>query len=504
MAKIQITEGTWNDECTTQLNLTNAHQNYPEKGFDKVIEYAEKRHLMTFITAGATNGAFTVSRTTEAYKTRVPMVPKGELIDSKSWKYHIMGRIQKAARIAGTSEVGTATAGSSTEGGWFTLKMYDNMLQPDMVAMFYNGKQARVMGVTKAPGYWLYNFQCFPGDSFDWSTWVAPQQGVKTCWGGYTMHGERSLRGFGRTFYPDSFINHFTIQRKGAAITGDANAERVLWYMTKNSKGEPVKGWIFWIESQARAQFLLEDEFNKWHGKSTMKDSYGNLLPAPSMTDKETGMPIVSGDALIEQIRGANDVEASGTNGEAVWDDFSDVIGMVKKKSVNMGGQLFYAVTGNDGMRNAHEQAAIHGKNYYNITHNITQDQTPGGASPRIGFNFQVINVNGNTIVFVENPAFDDEEKYPRRLSNGKLAQSSTYYLIDMSQNESGRPNVEIRTRGRLGVNRNMVYFYENGMTGDGRAQTSVDGKEFQMLKETMLVVYNSKSCAIIEPPATA
>ncbi len=503
MAKIKIVEGTWNDECTTELNLTNAHALFPDKGYDKVIMYAEKRHLMTFLTAGATNGAFTVARTTKAYKTRIPMVPTGELIDGKAWKYHIMGRIQRSCEILGTAAIGTPTAATTSVGGYFTLKLKDNYLQPDMVALFYNRKMARVQGQPrKGPGYYIYNFQCFPGDTFSWDTWVGPQLGTKTLFGGYTSHGERSLRGYGRTHYPDAYINHMTIQRKGAAITGDANAEKVLWYVLE---GEDSKGWIYWIEAQSRAQFLLEDEFNKWNGRSTMKDSEGNLLSTPSMIDPETGMPIVSGDGLIPQIEGANDIEASGTNGEAVWDDFSDLVREVMKHSNSEGGQIFYCVTGQDGLDNIHTQALAYGKASLNLTQMITQDGSIGGASPAIGFNFQALNIQGNTVYFVVNPALDDDEKYPRRLTgSGKLASSMTYYLVDASRNDTGRPNIEIRTRGRRGVNRNLVYFYLNGMTGEGTPQTAVDGKEFQLLKENMMVIYNTKSCGIISPPATA
>ena len=235
-----------------------------------------------------------------------------------------------------------------------------------------------------------------------------------------------------------------------------------------------------------------------------MKDSSGNLLSTPSMSDDETGMPITAGDGLIEQISGANDVEASGTTGLAVWDDFSDLIREVKKNSNDTGGRLFYVVTGADGIENVHNQALAQGVSAYNLTQQIVQNNKIGGASPSIGFNFQTLNIHGQTVVFVENPMMDDAAKFPRRLSNGRLAMSNTYYLVDASRDETGRPNIEIRTRGRQGVNRNMVYFYLNGMTGDGKPMTSVDAKEFQMLKENMLVMYNTSSAGIIAPPDTA
>ncbi len=370
MGKIQISEGKWNRDCTTELNLTNANALSPESGYDKVITYAEKRYLMTFLTAGATNGAFTVSGTTKTMPNRIPKVPKGELIDGKAWKYHIMGRIQKKSVILGTAAVGTPTAGSTGYGGFFSLEMKDAMLQPDMNAIFYNGKMARVMGQPRrnAGGTLIYTFQTYPGDTFTWATWIAPQAGEKTCFGGFTTHGERSLKGYGRVFYPDQFINHMTIQRKGSAITGDANAERVLWYAYKNKAGKTAKGWIFWIEAQARAQFLLEDETQKWHGKSTMKDTDGNLLDTPGMTDLETGMPIIAGDGYIAQVEGANDFTASGTDGLPTYDDFKDAAVAMDKKSNNAGGKLYYAVTGTDGMNHAHDTILAYGKTYYNIS----------------------------------------------------------------------------------------------------------------------------------------
>jgi hypothetical protein len=500
--KLKIVEGTWNDECTTQLNLTNANMLNPDAGFDKVIMYTEQRQLMTFLTAGATNGAFTVSRTTDAYKTRVPQIPDGELIDGKAWKYSIMGRIQKACEILGTAAVGAVSSGTTYAGGYFSLKLKDNYLQPDMNAIFWNGKMAKVFGQPRpTPGYYVYTFQTYPGDTFSWDTWIAPQVGQKTLFGGYSMHGERSLRGYGRAHYPDSFINHTTIQRKGIAITGDANANKVLWYMAGDGSS---KGWIYWLEAQARAQFLIEDEINKWKGRSTMRDADGNLMSTPSMIDQETGMPIWSGDGYIEQIQGANDVESSGTDGEAVWDDFADLIAEVKKKTVAVAGQLFYCITGADGMANVQKQNALYGKNYYNMTMNVNASDKPGGAELPMGFSFNKMNVHGAQIIFVECPLFDRDDIFPRRLQSGKLAQSMTYYLMDGSKDGSSKPNVEIRARGRQGVNRNMVYYYLNGMTGEGTPQTSVDGKEFQMLKENMLVVYNTKSCGIISPPATA
>lgn len=506
MAKIKITQGTYNSTCTSELNLTQNHLLDPSQGFDKTIMYAEQRYLMTFLVAGAVDGRYTVPGLAEesTYRTKVGMVPEGELMDGNAWKYRIMGRIQKSCEIVGSAAVGVPTAGNAQVGGFFSIQIKDNYIVPGMNVVFHNGKMARCMErPTGAMGAYTYRFQCFPGDTFSWATWVAPQPGTKTCFGGFTTYGERSLRGYGNVHYPDSYINHMTTQRKAISISGDANANRVLWYEYNGSKG-----WIYEAEAQARAQFLLEDEFQKWWGKSTMKDAYGNLLAAPSMTDAETGEPIVAGDGLVEQIRGANDMDASGVDGCAVYDDFSDMIVTLKKKSNANSGKIFYAVTGADGMLNAHNRIAQLAKDGFASGYYITspegQNNKPGGASPAVGFNFRILNVAGNQLIFVENPMMDDEMRFPRRLNNGKLAMSNTYYIIDASPDNTGRRNVEIRARGREGINRNMVYYWSNGMTGDGKADNSVDAKSFEILKQNVLAIFNTKSCGIIQPPATA
>ena len=488
---------------TNEMHLVSNHLLDPNANIDTVIQYAEKRYLMTFLTSGATNGRYTVSGFTpkggQTYATTVGRIPDGELISGIGWQYKIMGRIQKACEIVGTSAVGTVTAGSATSGGFFSIALKDNMLKPGMNVVFYNGKQARVYSMpTGGTGNYIYKFQCYTGDTFSWTTWVAPQSGTKTCFGGYTSYGEKSIKGYGTTFYPESYINHMTTQRAGLEASGDANADKVLWYELNGQKG-----FVYEAEMQRRAQFLLEDDFQKFWGKSTMKDSVGNLLSYPSMVD-EKGDGIYAGDGWVEQVRGSNDMTTSGTNGAATYDDFSDMMGAIKKHLDGTGGKIIYCITGSDGMQNAHDAIAAYGKNVYSITQNIDQDGTIGGASPAIGFNFEKLNVGGNQIIFVENPMMDAEEKFPRRLSDGRLAMSMTYYFVDASSDSTGRRNIEIKTRGRAGINRNLVYFMENGMTGEGAATSSIDAKQIQMLKQNMLCVYNARTSGILEPSATA
>ncbi|MCX6250242.1 MAG: hypothetical protein NTX61_05765 [Bacteroidetes bacterium] len=182
-------------------------------------------------------------------------------------------------------------------------------------------------------------------------------------------------------------------------------------------------------------------------------------------------------------------MEASGTDGSAVWDDFVDMAKTIKRKSDTDGGQLYYIVIGLDGCSNIHSQCAKYAKDNVNVTYMLPQNDSIGGYSPAIGWWFQKFNIEGNQFVLCVDPDMDNEEMFPRRLTNGNLAMSSTFYFLDASPNSTGRPNVEIRTKGREGINRNLVSFYSNGMTGEGKPEHAIDGKEFPLLKQNLFVM---------------
>lgn len=501
--KIKITHGSVSEGDAQEYHLVQNHLLDPTKNIDRVIMYAEQRHLMTLLTSGARDSRYTAPGVTpkggNTVTTKIKPIPQGEMVSSNAWSYKIMGRIQKATEITGTAAVGTVTTGTTTKGGTFQLYLKDTYMTIGMNCVFPNGKHARVMSrPTGSTGQHLYRFECFPGETFDWATWVGVQIGRKTVFGGYTTFGERSRRGYGNFHYPDRYIQHTTKQRKSISLSGDVNVNEVIWYEVNNSKG-----FVYEAEAQMRAQFLLEDEYRLWWAQSTMRDAYGNLLPRASMQD-EHGQDIVAGDGWVQQILGANDLETSGTDGSATYDDFSDIIRTVKKKKNRISGNTWIFVTGADGMQNANDVSAARFNVGNPLVQQVNQSSMPGGAEPYVGYNFKVLNIAGEQIIFVENPMMDDDEKFPAKLSNGRLRMSNTYYAMDLDVDEKGRKNVEIRARGRAGINRNIVYYWENGMTGEGTPTSPVDAKAFHMLKENLLAVFNTKTCGILAPSATA
>lgn len=501
--RIKIYHGSVSEGDAQEFHLVQNHLLDPNANIDRVIMYAEQRHLMTLLTSGVREGRYSAPGWTpkggDTVQTHIKPIPHAEMVSSNAWSYKIMGRIQKAVEVVGAAAVGTIIAGTTTRGGQFKLYLKDNYLTPGMNAVFYNGEHARVM--SRPIGYsdrFLYTFECYPGKTFSWDTWIGTHIGRKTIFGGFTTYGERSKRGYGNFHYPDRYIQHTTKQRKSISLSGDVNANEVIWYELNNKKG-----FVYEAEYQARAQFLLEDEYRLWFGESTMRDEYGNLLNRASMQDEE-GQDIVAGDGYVKQIQGANDMDTSNADGTATYEDFRDMVKQIKKKKNRISGNTIIAVCGADGMANAHDVIAARFSSSNILVQQVNQSQTAGGAEITVGYKFTRLNVAGDQIIFVENPMQDDEERFPRRLANGNLAMSNTFFFLDMDTDDRGNGNVEIRARGRAGVNRNIVYLWENGMTGEGKAENPVDAKAFHMLKETLLAVYNTRSCGILKPSATA
>jgi hypothetical protein len=275
----------------------------------------------------------------------------------------------------------------------------------------------------------------------------------------------------------------------------------VLWLEYDGPKGA-AKGWMFEAIRQGTAQSMMEDEMAKWFGKSTMKSTTGTLLTESRLIDKETGLPIVMGDGIFEQIAGGNETYGSGTSGEATADDFTDMMKQLEKKSDKYTGNTWVCVTGTDGYANAQIQMqTLAGNQNIVINQNVTQSSQEGGAQVDVGFHFQKFNVNGNSVIFVKHPMFDDETRFTERGSDGSLLQSSMYVWMNMGGMSSR--NVDVLTKGANGVSRGNISGYINGMSGSSETiMSEEDAVKYAYLKEDMVVVYNTTACGIINKSA--
>lgn len=490
--KIQINTGTYTDTCTTENDLILNAAKYP--AFREMMDYVNRRSLSTFLTSGGV----TPYGVDNPNKSKIKVVDS-KLIGNSGYKYNVMGRIEKSTEIL-------AQVGSSNSDGTFSLKMKEQYLHMGDVVMF-NGQrlQARVMTSgtgSPAMGY-TYAFQTMDGSTFSWTTNVAGQAGTKTCMPVHTAFGEKSLRGYGKSRFPDTFINFTTIQRNTCAITGGA-ASDVLWYKYTDANGKEAGSWWMYQEvSQNRARFVYENERQKWFGVSNMKNSDGSVKAVPSMIDNETGMFIQTGDGWEMQVAGGNVLYGSGSDGMWTLQDLTDLMMALELQSEVVNGVNWVGVTGTKGYALVQQYGAqLAGNQNTTFMQNVTQDGRPGGGMIDAGFEFKRFNIAGNSITFVKHTLFDDRLMFTELDSSGMPLQSSTVFIMNVGTGDN--LNMEIVAKGANGVNRSEVNAKINGMTGSSEVgiTTEEDAMKVAMLKEDMFLIYNATCAGILRPTA--
>lgn len=492
--KIQVTEGTFDKTCTTESDLLSNSVTFPE--ISDVMQYVEQRNLITYLVSGAKYGPDTAPRE-DKIKTKIGAIPKDKLIGSNGYKYRLMGRIQKPSKI--NQQVGVAT-----EGGFFQLSMEDNLLYPGLMVTFRNQSQeARVYSMASGTtGNYVYTFQTTTREKFDYNTWVAPMA-EKKLFGGYTTYGEKSTRGYSRSFYPDTFIGHTTIQRKSTGQTGGVTPT-VLWV---KPEGKKMKGWYYEVVSQMNKQASLEDEYAKMFGRTNMRTASGELKQQSDEIDGESGYPIVRGSGIWEQIEGVNDSWTTGVNGRATYADFRDHMNVLRDHCQGLQGNMWIALTGKSGMTNAYDVLEEKSRTY-NLTHNQNSSEATGGPDVSVGYNFNRLAVDGNSVVFCEHPIMTDRERWQEEAIDGSKIMSGSYIFLNFSEfNNKGQKNIEILGRGAYGVNRAFVSATIAGMTGyyqslGMKPLSPVDADEYHTLKEDGIFIYNTKACGILHRSA--
>lgn len=481
-----LVRGTFSADCTLESDLIRNQQKFP--AIRQMLERVDQRQLTTLLTSGAV-GPYGIDINKP---TKFGKIKEGQAIGDNSLRFNVMGRIQKSSTII--SQVG-ATAADGT----FQLIMKDNYIYKGQVVVFYGNRfSAMTMSEpTKVAAGWLYTFQHPQKEAFVWGTHVAAQpSGTYTCFPSTTGYGEKSLKGYGRDQFPDTFIVDMTIQRKTVSISGDA-ATDVLWYEYMSSNG-PVKGWKFEKVRQAEAQWAMENEYAKIFGISTMKNSDGSRAAVSNLTDNETGNGIIMGDGIEEQISGGNEIYGSGVNGEATEDDFVDAMKLLtKQSSTSTTGVNIIFMTGIDGYYNAQRKMA----RFVAAQNASLLQSVQGGAEIEVGYHIMKMNFAGSSVSFVQHPLFDDELRFPERGNDGQLIMSSTYIGGDLGSFMDS--NIEIIPKGAYGVNRSNVQTTINGMTGlPGDAITEEDAWKLAFLKQDLLVIYNTKKWMIIRKSA--
>lgn len=486
--QISVKTGRYStDTCTTENDLIANQAIKP--AIRKFLEYKNKRYFMTLLTSGAV-GPYGISSDAQ---TRVPKVDESKGIGNHAYQFDVIGHLDKQAVIL--NQVGASGADGS-----FTLNMQDSYLYDGAVVVFYSRLQARVYGNgtgSSSTGF-QYNFKTLDGTVFALATDVTPQSGTKTCMINNTAYGEGSLRGYSRDKHPDRFINHMTIQRGTAAITGSA-ASDVLWYEYSNADGF-MKGWMYAKIDQMKALKSKENEMAKLFGVSSMKDSSGALRTISQLgDDPETGNPIITGDGFEQQVSSNAVSYGSGTDGNANADDFEYVMQQMQLNSNQVDGITWVCLTGTAGFANIQRVApTIAGNQGIQLFQTVDQSKEAGGAKVDMGYTFTSLNINGNKVMFVLHTAFDDNRMFTKLDSQGMPKMSSAYFFMGYGKN-GDNPTMEILCKEANGINRSSVEAEYIGLTGKkGFVQSEQDANKFAWLKEDMLTVYNTSLCGII------
>jgi hypothetical protein len=473
-----------------------------------LIQYAERRFTFTMLTSGGyLNGGAAVSGElptsigeSATVSTKIPKIQEGT-IEGSEVKYKIMGRQRRAVPVVGSAAYGTATPASATSGGFFSLVLATKEIRPNSVVEFPTGRQARVHGEEKrnpvGSGF-IYTFQTWAGETFVWDTWMGSGKFQKTVWSSYNLVGERSRKGYMSWLLPDTYIQHTSTMRKGLNLSGHALVSSGIRKYSLNAKNGQFAGWSWTNEAIAREQLNEDIDNLAWEGKSTMRDTYGNLLTSPSMVD-EKGDPIYAGDGVKEQVRGSNDVVASGTDGLPTEADFDELFTNARdRREPGDMSDLVY-VTGPKGADHLNQIYLARNKSLYNIQTTVS----PSGKKGDIPYlRTNELYWNGETIYVVVNPTMGDKNRYGSlRMANGRLAKEYEGYLLNFGKTTSGLDNVAMESVSNQFVNREYVIGKQNGMTGlkGMQAMNSVDEMSMDILTERLVIVRDPKCCGLME-----
>lgn len=485
MPNIQVTSGKFSeDTCLVSNNLTINQLKQPE--ISDILYHVEGRQISHLIVQG-----FTGKEDLGKIVSKLPQIPKSQLIGDNAFRYRVQGRIQKASPIV-------EQIGSSNSDGTYQLRMKDNYIYPTMVIVHNGNKlQSRCMAPPiKSGSTYIMDFKTLDGTVFNWTTHVAGQAGEKTLFPLYTLNSAKSLRGYSRVAAPDMYIGHLSIQRKAVALDGDLLTD-ITWVTFNGGSG-----WRFEIESQIKRQMVIEDEVHKWFGVSTMKDSDGSLRDKSRIIDDETGMDVIAGDSIYELLRGTNEGYGSGTDGVQTRDDIVDMLTTLSGKSNAMEGKRYYIVTGTDGWNTLQ---SIFGTEAQKFGISFIQPSSTeiGGPKVPVGYNFDTLNINGDQVIAVRHPMFDDKDRWTEKGSDGRNLRSSLMLFMDMTPT-MGKPNIEIMAKGQFGINRSLVEGYINGITGLSQYPmvNSVDALQLEYLKQDGIFMYITNTSGMMHKAA--
>lgn len=401
---------------------------------------------------------------------------KEELIGDSSFKWSILGRLNRPSTASANNGSGTVGAGNAA----FTLEFVENYLNKNDVIRFKDGAQAIVLDAgTPSAGGTTYTMKLQTNDpaaTIDKAVVAAAGESVATAG---SVFEEGSAQGFENHVFPDWYVNHLTTSRKAKSITGTALTD-VTWI---ENNGQRL--WYFTDQNLVMEEYLYQLELSRWYGKSTM-DANGNSL----VTDA-AGKPLIAGDGLLAQVASANSDTYTGSLTEDIIVDFIANLSLNAGKKNNQW-MVFTGTAGKVAFHRAMRDLVFQGNS-------LIYDMD-AGRNLELGVNYTTYNALGHKITLVHCPIFDDPNLHTDLDPvTGYPKESFRMVFMDMGVT-NGISNIEVKVKGAGGVDRGMIVKYIPGMVNPFDQKSMVasnakDGFTCEVLSESGLIVRNPLSC---------
>lgn len=454
---LEISEGTYTDEVTTENSLIANQLQFPEI-MDAVYNAFPKYSMANM-------------------KSALYDLPETSIGDIKV-SYPVLGRKEKVLTLTGTK------SGSFTSSGTSYIECYEDYGQPTSTWRFPDGSQIYVVSqrTPSANGY-TYPVRVVPGiNNATFNQAQITDMNKIGHVGNVNPFG--SKRGYGNIRYPDWYQNYNTISRVRQEVDGTA-ASAITWLRAGDEK--------YWIPGPAWGNngfvntmfggpesggFMYLQERMAWYGITTM-GSNGQ----PLMFD-EDGKPIYAGSGIFEQIPSAMsfDIPVGGTDAK-FWIDrvasFKQNSGQMKADISIEGGIGFVAEWTKDMWEYLKDYRVIAASDNPNKNRDLS-----------VGQDVKMFYVLDSWIAVNENPLFSDDALLTQADAlTGFPADSYDCVFIDRSKSD-GIPTIQKLVK----KGRGMVYKTLSGMVdpinpSSVAAANSWDGWAVELLADYNYVV---------------
>lgn len=323
--------------------------------------------------------------------------------------------------------------------------------------------------------------------------------------------GEGSTKGAMRERRYKWRINYSFISRSTLTVTGSALKQRIAWVYNSDAPG--TKLWELEAVMDLREAHAINVEMGLRHSRMSMDPSshawfenYGtNLLNLSGFTADYGIVAPVIGDGWISQLEDSLTISYDPNNDldlELV-EMFMTVLAQRSPKGSS--GNTFVII----GDKLAHIKIdkalkAIIGWSSgatVNTTNTNVVIDVKTGAEKKIGFTLDQYDYLNNSFVFIEDELSNHPAFAPQ---NGGIIGTGTMYVLNASMID-GVPNVDLLER----ADRGLVSKYVDGLhsldpsrDNSSSAFSGFDGGRFDILSETLPIIYSTESCGIIKASA--